>query len=67
MPPEERHVLEELANVVENYPLWPGDTVTHETARRAEERGWIVRQADGSWIPTAAGLAKYREEAGDES
>jgi hypothetical protein len=63
--PEERHYLEELANVVEGYPLWPGDTISHETARVCGERGWIVRQEDGSWIPTAEGLAKLESVRGE--
>lgn len=55
----ERHYLEELANVVEGYPLFAGDTLSHETARVCGERGWIVRQGDGNWIPTAEGLHVY--------
>lgn len=51
-----QHVREELLNVVANYPLWPGDTISHETARLCEARGWIRRQADGNWIPTASGV-----------
>lgn len=59
---DERHYLEELANVVENYPLWPGDTISHTTARVCADRRWIVRDADGDWIPTAEGL-KVHESA----
>lgn len=55
----ERHYLEELANVVENYPLFAGDTISHETAQVCGKRGWIVRQSDGNWIPTAEGLHVY--------
>lgn len=52
----ERHYREELRNIVERYPVFPGDTVSHEGAKVCAERGWIVRQSDGSWIPTAKGL-----------
>lgn len=55
----ERHYREELGNVVKRYPVFPGDTISHETARVCAERRWIVRQADGSWIPTAKGLRAY--------
>ena len=64
---EERHYREELANIVENYPLFPGDTISHPTADECGRRGWAVRQADGNWIPTALGLRVYAEaEASDE-
>ena len=53
---QEYHYREELRNVVDGYPLWPGDTVSHAGAKVCSERGWIVRQKDGSWIPTALGL-----------
>ena len=53
---EERHYLEELASIVENYPLFPGDMISHTTANECGRRGWAVRQADGNWIPTAEGL-----------
>lgn len=61
-----QHVVEELENVVRNYPVFLGDTISHETARRAAERGWIVRNADGDWIPTRKGiLALQLFEDGD--
>lgn len=53
---ELRHVQEELLNIVCNYPLLPGDTISHETARLCRVRGWAVQQSDGNWIPTAAGV-----------
>lgn len=58
---ELRHVRDELVNVVERYPVWPGDTISHETARMCSDLGWIVRQADGCWIPTWKGLIAYAE------
>lgn len=58
----ERHYREELRNIVEKYPVFPGDTVSHKTARVCAERGWAVRQADGSWIPTAEGLKVYEAD-----
>lgn len=54
----ERHMLEELANVVEGYPVFAGDTLSHRTAEACRRAGWIVRQAEGRWIPTAAGLLR---------
>lgn len=61
---EERHILEELASVVRNYPLFAGDTISHETARICGERGWITRDSAGNWIPTARGLEVHRQVAG---
>lgn len=49
----------ELANVVEHYPLWPGDTLSHRTAKGCRLVGWIARQADGNWIPTGLGMDEY--------
>lgn len=64
---ERRHELEELRNVVRNYPLFPGDTISHETARRCAAAGWIVRNFGGDWIPTAEGLRELaRAEAQSE-
>lgn len=56
--PREFHIREQLRSVVKGYPLWPGDTISHEGARECQRRGWIVRQGDGNWIPTAKGLAE---------
>jgi hypothetical protein len=58
-----RPYLEELANVVEHHPLGAGDTLSHETARFCAERGWIVRQEDGKWIPTEQGLRVAASES----
>lgn len=57
----EKHLLEELRNVVHNYPLWPGDAVAHETAKECARLGWIRRDLEGNWIPTAVGLARLSE------
>lgn len=56
---DERGVLTQLKCVVDHYPLFPGDTISHSLAYECARRKWIVRQADGCWIPTAAGLAAY--------
>ena len=53
------HLHEELRNVVENYPLFPGDTVSHRTAKACARLGWIKRQGNGYWIPTALGIDEY--------
>lgn len=55
--PASRHLLEELRNVVGHYPLFPGDTLSHATAKACAERGWIRRNTNGDWIPTADGLS----------
>lgn len=53
---------DELRNLVTNYPVWPGDTVSHASMNRLGDLGLAVRHSDGWWIPTAAGLRRY--EAG---
>lgn len=53
---------EELRNVCHNYPVFAGDTISHEGARVCSDRGWIVRDADGNWIPTKEGLLVLRKE-----
>ena len=58
---EDRHVLEELANVVSNYPLFAGDTISHPRAAECERRGWIKRDKGGDWIPTARGIAVHEQ------
>lgn len=62
----ERHYIEELANVVENYPLFAGETISHATAKECARRGWIVRNADGDWIPTAEGVRRAAREEGSD-
>jgi hypothetical protein len=52
---------DELRNVVQNYPVWPGNTVSHASARELAEQGLIVRNSKGDWIPTAKGLRRYTE------
>lgn len=57
----ENNVLEELDNVIRGYPLWPGDTISHETARICEVRRWIRRRSsDGKWVPTQLGIAVHQ-------
>lgn len=58
---QERHLIEELENVATNYPVFAGDTLSHQTARGCSDRGWIVRNVDGDWIPTKKGLEALRE------
>ena len=59
----ESHVFDQLACVVIGYPLWPGDTISHQLADECCRRGWIVRDQSGCWIPTAAGIVAYGEHA----
>jgi hypothetical protein len=51
--------MEQLRCVVRHYPLWPGDTLSHKLAKACTQAGWIVRDADGNWIPTKYGLLAY--------
>jgi hypothetical protein len=54
-----RDVYEELLNVIKHYPLWPGDTISPGTAGECRRLGWIRRNVEGYWIPTAAGLEAH--------
>lgn len=55
----ESAVYEELANVVRNYPVFAGDTLSHETANECGRRGWAKRNHNGDWIPTPEGRLAY--------
>lgn len=50
------HVYEELWNIVQNSPLWPGCTISHRTADACGARGWAKRDSKGRWVPTEAGF-----------
>lgn len=49
-------VLEELRNIVLNYPLFAGNTLSHATANECVDLGWAERNQSGDFLPTAAGL-----------
>lgn len=55
-----RQAIEQLACIVDSYPLWPGDTLSHGSATACELNGWTKRDSDGNWIPTAEGVAVIR-------
>jgi len=48
--------LEELANVVMNYPVSAGDTISPRAAKACCLRAWTVRDGSGNWIPTRKGI-----------
>lgn len=52
----ERHVREELLNICLNYPVFPGRTIGHDTARECVNRGWAERNRAGDFLPTSEGL-----------
>lgn len=60
----EQSVREELRNICENYPVFPGNTLSHETADECGRRRWAVR-ADGDWIPTALGITENEKTTQD--
>lgn len=71
---EERNILAELRNIVNNYPVAPGDTISHSTANECVRRGWARRNGGpikrrSSWfVPTAEGVrvdADKRVEEGE--
>ena len=59
----ERDVREELHNICQNYPLFPGKTIAHSTARECVDRGWAERNRQGDFLPTALGLAENEKWA----
>jgi len=52
---------DELCNLVMNYPVFPGDTISHRTMNHLGELGFAVRQQDGNWIPTKIGLDRWKD------
>lgn len=48
----EKHVLEEARNIARHGRVWPGDTLSHATARECEQRGWARRDDAGYFVPT---------------
>lgn len=62
---DERHILEEMRNILTNQPLWPGDSISHETLNECERRGWAVRTVHGNVVATAMGRSAA-SEGGEE-
>lgn len=52
---EERHIIEELANICNNCPVHPGSTISDATASACANEGLIWRNSDGNWMPTRLG------------
>lgn len=52
---EERHVIEELANIETNGPLFPGETISHKTANECVKRDWAGRDISGDLVVTLLG------------
>lgn len=50
--PVEKPICDEARNIALNAPLWPGDTISHATAKLCGERGWAKRDDNGYWVPT---------------
>lgn len=42
--------MEELRNVAEHEPLWPGDAISHATLHECERRGWARRSYVGGRV-----------------
>jgi len=49
------HVTEELRNIALHSPLWPGDTISHATARECVRLGWATMDSDGNYCITEEG------------
>ena len=48
-------LMEEFQNIVENAPLWPGDTISHQGLKELEKRGLVRRDYSGNVILTKQG------------
>ena len=51
----ERHLIEELGNISIGGSLFPGNTISHETANECVRRGWAKRDPDGNFVLTREG------------
>lgn len=47
---------DQLLALVDHYPMWPGDTLSHEAMRELSKAGLAVRDASCNWIPTGRGI-----------
>ena len=45
-----KHLHEELCNIIDNQPVFPGDVISHSTAYELERRGLIRRNKSGDWV-----------------
>jgi len=52
---EKIHLMEELGNIVKNAPVFPGDTISHQTANALGSSGFAQRDAAQNWVPTEDG------------
>lgn len=57
----EKSVIDEMRNIAENEPVFPGDTLSHATANECVYRGWADRNNDGDFVATDKGRAAMRE------
>lgn len=60
---QEKHYLEELGNIVENAPVFPGDTISHAGANECVRRGWAERDDNSDFVPTELGRQVYYSTA----
>lgn len=52
--PSRESIHAELAHICADWPVEPGDTLSHQTANECGRRGWADRH-NGAWYPTMAG------------
>lgn len=53
----EKHYHEELANIIMNEPVFPGNVISHKTANECVKRGWVKRNENGDFAATPGGKA----------
>lgn len=48
--------LVELANICNNAPVAPGDIIDDSTLPAMTAKAWIMKDAQGDWVPTSRGV-----------
>jgi hypothetical protein len=51
---------DELRNVMRNWPVFAGDTISHATARSLSEKGLIFREKTGEWRPNWEAIRDWK-------
>lgn len=51
---------DELKNVMKNWPVFAGDTVSHATAKSLKEKGLIFRDKSGEWRPNWEAIKNWK-------
>lgn len=53
---------QELRNVMTNWPVFAGDTISHATAKSLNLKGLIYRDKNGEWRPNWDGIKNWNTQ-----